>query len=574
MCFTLQNTGSCNKEQCPYRHVAAVEGGKGSQNGKNGKNGKSGKGGRGGQPVQDSKDGEAAVNDGEAAVVDDQQRGKSPPRREQCEAGLDCKKSDCPLWHPSPGKVGKDGQKHAVAGSWFMDVDPTGSAAVHSLLATSDSTVSESSASSVRALRWGSVTTKIVKCTPEGEEAPECGELSQHDHAASQRLPRAPSAMRGQPPKVLKPFPEMKDRLLTKSKTRWLYHNYRRKTFSPIWLRLTGDEKRYHVVANGCSWVARLNRFFASCLHWGLPIKGYMLQEWNRITKSDAPIKLKDRTRLPVPSASSATTPPECVAAPVAEPAADAPVPLKQIDMRSVKTVCGDELASGVYLIDENAFNCVDTGSTIEAMTGPGNPAVYDIEELLPADRLSVVGVGGGAQLKQRGKVKCCVPAEVVHAKPELERLMREYVQDAACGKVNGALCYYFELQVYINPMLKSGLTLMSCGHLVHKLGWSVTLDAAPGGSYGLSPADTVTGTRLRLPMRFGRGTGHHHDMLLTVVGLEMLKEHGSAVKSACETWEVVRMLHQRAQEELSVRQRQRLAEIEEGPYSLYGYCG
>ena len=167
---------------------------------------------------------------------------------------------------------------------------------------------------------------------------------------------------------------------------------------------------------------------------------------------------------------------------------------------------------------------------------------------LLPADRLSVVGVGGGAQLKQRGRVKCCVPAEVVHAKPELERLMREYVQDAACGKVNGALCYYFELQVYINPMLKSGLTLMSCGHLVHKLGWSVTLDAAPlaGGSYGLSPADTVTGTRLRLPMRFGRGTGHHHDMLLTVVGLEMLKEHGSAINSACETWEVVRMLYRR----------------------------
>ena len=105
-----------------------------------------------------------------------------------------------------------------------------------------------------------------------------------------------------------------------------------------------------------------------------------------------------------------------------------------------------------------------------------------------------------------------------------------EVQQDAACGKVNGALCYYFELKVYINPMLKSGLTLLSCGHLVHKLGWSVTLDAAPGGSYALSPAGTVTGTRLRLPMRFGRGTGHHHDMLLTVVGLEMLKDHASSI--------------------------------------------
>ena len=131
---------------------------------------------------------------------------------------------------------------------------------------------------------------------------------------------------------------------------------------------------------------------------------------------------------------------------------------------------------------DKNDFNCVDTGSTIEAMTGPGNPAVYDIEELVPADQISVVGVGGGAQMKHRGKMQCCVPAEVVHANPELEQLMRQFVQGAACGEVDDALCYYFELKVYINPMLKSGLTLLSCGHLVHKLGWSVTLDAAPGG--------------------------------------------------------------------------------------------
>ena len=81
-----------------------------------------------------------------------------------------------------------------------------------------------------------------------------------------------------------------------------------------------------------------------------------------------------------------------------------------------------------------------------------------------------------------------------------------------------------------------------------------------------------MTGTRLRLPMRFGRGTGHHHGMLLTVVGLEMLKDHGSAIKSAFETWEVVRVLHQRAQEEFLERERRRLVEIEEGAFSLYGY--
>jgi hypothetical protein len=205
-------------------------------------------------------------------------------------------------------------------------------------------------------------------------------------------------------------------------------------------------------------------------------------------------------------------------------------------------------------------------------MTGPGNPAVYDIEDLSDADQLSVVGVGGTSRLKQRGKMQCCVPAEVVNANPELEQLMRQIAQDVICRESNGVLIYYFGLSVYINPMLKSGLTLMSLGHLVHKLGWTVTLDAAPGGSYALSPADTVTGTRLRLPMRFGRGTGLPHDMLLTVVGLEMVNDHASARKRACETWEVVRVLHQRAQEEFLESQRQRLAEIEEGAYSLYGY--
>jgi hypothetical protein len=126
--------------------------------------------------------------------------------------------------------------------------------------------------------------------------------------------------------------------------------------------------------------------------------------------------------------------------------------------------------------------------------------------------------------------------------------------QDAICRESHGVLWYYFELSVYINPMLKSGLTLMSCGHSVHKLGWTVTLDAAPGGSYALSPADTVTGTGLRLPMRFAVGVEQVTVSLmtcsvLTVVGLEIVKDHASARKRACETCEVVRVLHQRAQE-------------------------
>jgi hypothetical protein len=89
-------------------------------------------------------------------------------------------------------------------------------------------------------------------------------------------------------------------------------------------------------------------------------------------------------------SVSSATTQPGSGVATttVAEPAADAPVPLKQIDMRAIESACGAKLESGVYLVDQNDFNCVDSGCSLEAMTGAGNPAVYDVEELPEADQL------------------------------------------------------------------------------------------------------------------------------------------------------------------------------------------
>ena len=188
ICWKFRDTGSCDKEHCPYRHVAAVgggKGGKGSQSGKGGKSGKGGRSGKGGQSGQDSKDGVQQVGKivgSEAlpgavaespAVADEQQRGKSPPRRDRCVEGLDCQKSDCQLWHPSPGKGGTGGKNLKVTETWFMDV-VSGPTAGHSLLATSASAVSKSSVSSVRELRWGPVTTKVVECTPEGEEAPEC----------------------------------------------------------------------------------------------------------------------------------------------------------------------------------------------------------------------------------------------------------------------------------------------------------------------------------------------------------------------------------------------------------------
>jgi hypothetical protein len=147
---------------------------------------------------------------------------------------------------------------------------------------------------------------------------------------------------------------------------------------------------------------------------------------------------MQDRTRLPVAAVSSATAQPGSGVAPVAEPAAAAP--LQQIDMRAIESACDTKLASGVYLVDQNDFNCVDSGCSLEAMTGPGNPAVYDIEELSDADQLSVVGVGGTSRLKQRGKMQCCVPAEVVNAKPELEQLMRQIARDVICRESHGAL--------------------------------------------------------------------------------------------------------------------------------------
>ncbi len=213
----------------------------------------------------------------------------------------------------------------------------------------------------VRALSWGRTETKVVDCTPEGEEAPTCGELNQHDHAASNQLPRAAPALRGGSPKESSPFPELPDRLLTKSKTGRLWRYFRKKTLTPDWLRMSGDERRYYVVEHGCSWVQQLNRFLASCLRWGLPIKSYiMLREWNRITKCDAPVRLKDRTRLPVAAVSSDTAQPGSGVAPVAEPAAAAP--LQQIDMRARESACDTKLASGVYLVDQTDFNCVDSG--------------------------------------------------------------------------------------------------------------------------------------------------------------------------------------------------------------------
>ncbi len=381
ICFTLQNTGRCDKEKCPYRHVAAVGGGKSGKSGKGGKGGRGG--GRGGQPDHASQEGvqsggksvgDAALPGAvaEPAAASEAQRGDSP-RRERCQEGADCpNKAACTLWHPSPKKSGGGSGQLGMTSTWFTgfaDVEPRGTPENHSLIATSAPASPKSPVlQKVRALSWGRTETKLVDCTPEGEEAPKCGELNQHDHAASNQLPRAAPALRGGSPKEFLPFPEFPDRLLTKSKTGRLWRYFRKKTFTPAWLRMSGDERRYFVVEHGCSWVQQLSRFFASCLHWGLPIKSNMLQEWNRITKSDAPVRFKDRTRLPVAAVSSATAQPGSGVAPVAEPAAAAPS--KAIDMRAIESACDAKLAPGVYLVDQDTFNCVDSGSSLEAMTG------------------------------------------------------------------------------------------------------------------------------------------------------------------------------------------------------------
>ena len=169
---------------------------------------------------------------------------------------------------------------------------------------------------------------------------------------------------------------------------------------------------------------------------------------------------------------------------------------------------------------------------------------------------------------KGRVSMECCAD-QVVHANPELQEIMRRFVQDAEDAVADAAdkLYYHFHVPVYINPTLREGVTLVSCGKLVLEMGMTMHLDRAPGGSYALSPADEVTGVRLQFELQWGGGTGLPFDVLLNAPELQVDMQPADAVERARETWQIVRVLHQRAQEQLAVN----LAAREEEAYSLWG---
>ena len=105
------------------------------------------------------------------------------------------------------------------------------------------------------------------------------------------------------------------------------------------------------------------------------------------------------------------------------------------------------------------------------------------------------------------------------------------------------------------NPTLREGATLVSCGKLVMEMGITMHLDRAPDASYALSPADEVTGVRLQFKLRWGGGTGLPFDVLLNAPELQVDMQPADALERARETWQIVRVLHQRAQEQLAVHE-------------------
>jgi hypothetical protein len=498
-------------------------------------------------------------------------RSQSPPRRPKCAFGYGCptkndKSDPCPHWHPShpPKQAGQAPKtdREVVLGGFFADVSPTGAPV---MIAAARVAKAESSKPLVRKVRFGEFAYKVIEPVPAGEYAPSLGELLQHVHVPA-RMPLAPTLRRRQP-QTVEPHPELKEVLLPESRTRRLYHDFSRVSPTAAWLKLSADEKRYHVVQHGSSWIERFNRFLASCLHWKLRITAKMLKQWDQLTRPSAPIGLRDRAPVSVAAVPRAVPAPSvpAAAAAVVSPADG----VKQIDLRELEIVSAD-LLPGVYLIKPGGlFTCFDTGCAMFGMTYKDDAAVIEVRDLKPSECFSAVGVGGSVDIRQIGKKPYQVPVKVVHANPELQEIMRRFVQDAEDAVADAAdkLYYHFHVPVYINPTLREGVTLVSCGKLVLEMGMTMHLDRAPGGSYALSPADEVTGVRLQFELQWGGGTGLPFDVLLNAPELQVDMQPADAVERARETWQIVRVLHQRAQEQLAVN----LAAREEEAYSLWG---
>jgi hypothetical protein len=144
-----------------------------------------------------------------------------------------------------------------------------------------------------RELRWGEDRVKTVAIIPVGELAPLVGELPADLSSALRAAKSAPSALRKLPARPYAPHPEIPDRLLSKKRTEKLYRSFLARSPTKEWCALNGDQKRFQVVVNRCNWPELLNRFLASCIHHGLPVHSYMLDEWERLIKPPKPVALR-----------------------------------------------------------------------------------------------------------------------------------------------------------------------------------------------------------------------------------------------------------------------------------------
>ena len=562
-------------------------------------------------------------------------RSPSPGWKDPCKEGFACKRkeSGCALWHPSKppaaksaaaksaaqavtdvsaeagrgsgggqgggkagqggGKAGQGGGKSggkggggpSVAGTWYAAIvapvpglgSSSGSGEVALLSTVAGSSVAavsrDKDSSASRSVRWGGVQSKVVSRVSSDGYAPAHGELRSDIWAKSKVCARAPPVLRRAPPQQFPPHVELPSCLLSKKRTERLYSKYKELSFTQFWCGLTDYQRRCQIVALGANWPEKLNRFFASCLAYGLPLMGYMLDEWEKLTKPNKSVALRGWKSLASPA--SAGVPPALsvpVAAPLQAPApAASPVVL---DVRPLQRAVAGR-APGVYIVNPlHKCDCLDSGCSVGGMCHRDSPGVHSRRVLAEAERFTITGVAGCEVIKEVGFVDYKVPAAVWHADLGIQELMARI---QATFAAEDQLYLYWRVEMFLTDSMRPGLTLFSLGRVVVEDGWTVTLDGAPGASHALSRADPVTSVRLRIGLGIGQvppvagGVRDKHDVLLTIPNLEIVSGAASQ-EMACRTWEVVRVMHNEAQEALAAGQRQRLDELDR--YSLFGYVG
>ena len=547
-------------------------------------------------------------------------RSSSPNFRPKCERGVECPDKECTNWHPAQwkhskqakgggkggknGKGGKGGKKgkgggsdqgsatvsdRTVAQSWFAVVVPRDAALLAHDTAGSPKQEPSESVSSSKPLRpvhvsWGPNDVKEVTRVPRDAYAPSAGELSAtlSDHSRWRQPAR--SSLRGRPPQEFEPHVELEHNLLDHKRTVMLYREYSKRNITKTWLNMTGDQKRHEIVMFGASWIERLNRFFVSCLRSRLPLKEQMIKDWNRLTRPPRPVRWhvpaakigspRKPVSLRVPTAATSSSAVASAAvAPSAVPSAIVPAARSTVDIRGLESAAAN-MEAGAYLVNASELAVVDSGCTVEGLTKQ-DADVYDVEELPQDKQLTVTGIAGNVEIKQTGKRGYRILSSVYHADSRVQNML-----SAIHARFRGEdrLYYYFEIKFYLSPHMRPGLSLISCGAMVIDLGWTALLDRDPTVSHVLTAADSVTSARLRFPLRFGvkerapNAACDPHDRLLHIPGLEKVAPGVNVKECALRTWEVVRKMCQDVQEQIAVEEQERLEEIENGPYSLYGY--